>query len=62
MKKAKLRELLKEREGFMIFLNEKGESETVKESYENMGIKIMVQEEPKQPNRKTRRVKQKGEK
>ncbi len=57
MKKNVLRDLLKKREGFMIFLNEKGEPETVKESYENIGIKIMVQEEPKQPNRKTRRAK-----
>lgn len=61
MKKKVLREYLKNRDGFMVFLNEKGEPETVKEAYENMGIKIKVQEEAKQPNRKTRRTK-KGDK
>ena len=44
MKKAVLREYLKNREGFMVFLNEKEEPTTVKEDFENMGIKMKVQE------------------
>lgn len=62
MKKNVLREYLKNREGFMVYLNEKGEPETVKESLENMGIKINVQEPTDKPNRETRRKTKKGEK
>ena len=62
MKKAVLREYLKNREGFMVFLNEKEEPTTVKEDFENMGIKIKVQEKTDKPNRKARRKAKKGDK
>lgn len=62
MKKAVLREYLKNREGFMVFLNEKGEPTTVKEDFENMGIKIKVQEKTDKPNREARRKAKKGDK
>lgn len=62
MKKAVLREYLKNREGFMVFLNEKEEPTTVKEDFENMGIKIKVQEKTDKPNREARRKAKKGDK
>ena len=62
MKKAVLREYLKNREGFMVFLNEKEEPITVKEDFENMGIKIKVQEKTDKPNREARRKAKKGDK
>lgn len=62
MKKAVLREYLKNREGFMVFLNEKEEPTTVKEDLENMGIKIKVQEKTDKPNREARRKAKKGDK
>ena len=62
MNKAVLREYLKNREGFMVFLNEKEEPTTVKEDLENMGIKIKVQEKTDKPNREARRKAKKGDK
>ena len=62
MKKAVLREYLKNREGFMVLLNEKEEPTTVKEDFENMGIKIKVQEKTDKPNREARRKAKKGDK
>lgn len=62
MKKAVLREYLKNREGFMVFLNGKEEPTTVKEDFENMGIKIKVQEKTDKPNREARRKAKKGDK
>ena len=62
MKKAVLREYLKNREGFMVFLNEKEEPTTVKEDFENMGIKIKVQEKTDKPNREARRKAKKDDK
>ena len=62
MKKAVLREYLKNREGFMVFLNGKEEPTTVKEDFENMGIKINVQEKTDKPNREARRKAKKGDK
>lgn len=62
MKKAVLREYLKNREGFIVFLNEKEEPTTVKEDFENMGIKIKVQEKTDKPNREARRKAKKGDK
>ena len=62
MKKAVLREYLKNREGFMVFLNEKEEPTTVKEDFENMGIKIKVQEKTDKPNREARRKAKKVDK
>lgn len=59
MKKKVYRE--RYRDGFEVFLNEKGETTTLREEFEDMGVKVLVQEEPKQPNRKTRRTK-KGDK
>ena len=55
MKKKVFRERYKD--GFEVFLNKKGETTTLREEFEDMGIKVLVQEEPKQHNRKTRRAK-----
>ena len=46
----------------MVFLNEKEEPTTVKEDFENMGIKIKVQEKTDKPNREARRKAKKGDK
>ena len=62
MKKAVLREYLKNREGFMVFLNEKEEPTTVKEDLKNMDIKIKIQEKTDKPNREARRKAKKGDK
>ena len=46
----------------MVFLNEKEEPTTVKEDFENMGIKIKVQEKTDKHNREARRKAKKGDK